>query len=208
MSNNVDKFEKALLALDRISVNEMIKPPQEGLEAMRHAEELVIPALERIGEKWESGEVALSQVYMGGKICEDAMDNLLATHAVSARKTPKMAIAVLEDHHLLGKRIVVSTLRAAGYDLDDYGRIDADELIARVKADDVRILLISTLMLPSALRVRKVRDALDPDVKIVVGGAPFRLDPSLWEEVKADAMCRTASDALPLLAELNNGDRS
>jgi methanogenic corrinoid protein MtbC1 len=208
MSNNVDKFEEALLALDRIAIKEMIKPPQKGLEAMHHAEELVIPALERIGEKWESGKIALSQVYMGGKICEDAMDNLLATHAVAARKTPKMAIAVLEDHHLLGKRIVVSTLRAAGYDLDDYGRIEADDLIARARADDVRILLISTLMLPSALRIRKVRDALDPDVKIVVGGAPFRLDPSLWEEVKADAMCRTASDALPLLAELTNGDRS
>ena len=40
-------------------------------------EKLVVPALERIGAGWEQGRVALSQVYMSGRICEELVDTLL-----------------------------------------------------------------------------------------------------------------------------------
>ena len=63
-------------------------------------------------------------------------------------------------------------------------------------------------MLPSALKIKQVRDKLVEmalDVKIVVGGAPFRFDAQLWQEVGADAMCRTASEALPLIKGVIGG---
>jgi methanogenic corrinoid protein MtbC1 len=89
----------------------------------------------------------------------------------------RLGIAVLEDYHLLGKRIVYSILRASGFAVRDYGRRTVEELVRLVQADEIEIPLISTLMLPSALRVKELRkqlSAADLPFKIVVGGAPFR----------------------------------
>ena len=52
-------------------------------------------------------------------------------------------------------------MRAGGFDILDYGCMDVDELVERVLADNMRILLISVLMLPATLKVEAVRSALD-----------------------------------------------
>jgi len=73
------------------------------------------------------------------------------------------------------------------------------------KKDGIKILLISVLMLPSALKVREVREKLDGsglNIKIVVGGAPFLFDDKLWKEVGADAMGRYASEAVTIITSL------
>ena len=75
----------------------------------------------------------------------------------------------------------------------------------RVVSDRLRVLLISVLILPSALKVREVcaqLKAAGSDVKVVVGGAPFLFDDMLWREVGADAMGRSASDAVAIVARL------
>ena len=198
------EFEQALLSLDRLAARNILE--SGGSEKpLQLVEKLVVPALERIGAGWEQGRVALSQVYMSGRICEELVDTLLPPDGLDRKNRPKMAIAVLQDYHLLGKRIVYSVLRASGFELLDYGRVDADDLVRRVRHDGVEVLLISVLMLSSALRVKDVRtklQALGSDVKIVVGGAPFRLDDQLWKEVSADAMGREASEALDIIAKM------
>ncbi len=67
-----------------------------------------------------------------------------------------MAIAVLDDYQPLGKRMVYSVLRASGYELKDYGTVDGDVLVSRVVRDDIVVSLISALMLPSALYIKRV----------------------------------------------------
>lgn len=87
--------------------------------------------------------------------------------AVAAR----LALAVLEDHHLLGKQIVRTVLRASGRPVLDYGRRTVDQAVSQVRDDRVDIVLISTLMLPSALRVREVVTQLrqeSPQTRVVV----------------------------------------
>jgi methanogenic corrinoid protein MtbC1 len=86
--------------------------------------------------------------------------------------------------------------------------VTVDEAVRRAGEDHLRILLISTLMLPSALHVRDLVARLksaSPDVKVVVGGAPFLFDPELWREVRADAMGRSASDASAIIEKLTGG---
>jgi methanogenic corrinoid protein MtbC1 len=116
-----------------------------------------------------------------------------------------MAIAVLDDYHLLGKRMVYSVLRASGYALKDYGTVTADMLVRHVLRDRIAVLLISVLMLPSALHIKKLRADLHRAgcrPLIVVGGAPFRFDTDLWREVGADAMAGTASEAVTVVRKL------
>ena len=160
---------------------------------------VVVPALVNIGKSWQDGTLALSQIYMSGKICEQLIDELLPPASGLRKDQPRMAIAVLNDYHLLGKRIVYSQVRSAGYDIIDYGRKTVDELVAAILKDGIRVILISTLMYPSALNIRQVKEKLSieaPDVKIIVGGAPFNMDDQLWKQVGADAMGHDGSEAI------------
>ncbi len=193
------EFVQVLLSVDRLAAENILRESSVALSPIQLADRIIVPALERIGAGWERGEVALSQVYMSGRICEQLVDTILPPDSPNRKSQPRMAVAVLQDYHLLGKRIVYSVLRASGFELLDYGRVEVDDLVGRVKTDRIEVLLISTLMLPSALRVKDVKAKLDGDVKIVVGGAPFRFDDQLWKEVGADAMGRNASEAVEII---------
>lgn len=195
------ELHDALAALDRPRVEALFQQALSRTGPMQAVEELMVPALIQLGEEWNAGKVALSQIYMSSRICEDIVDRILPVSATGRKAHPRLAIAVLSDYHTLGKRIVLSVMRASGFDVLDYGRMDVDELVERVLADDVKILLISVLMLPSALKVKAVRAALHARgnrVRIAVGGAPFLFDPELWREVGADAMGRSAADAVTI----------
>lgn len=194
-----------LLSFDRLKVKEIFAEALERSPTVEVIEHMLTPALEWIGEEWVQGRVSLSQIYMSGRLCEELVEQLIPAGSAARVDQPKMAIAVLDDHHFLGKRIVYSLLRSNGYELLNYGRLTVDEAVEKVRAEGIRILLISVLMLPSALHVRQLRERLDAaglPVKIVVGGAPFRLDDQLWKEVGADACGRSAADALPIVRSL------
>lgn len=199
-------MESALVSMDRLAVQRLFL--HSGLTPLYFCEQVIAPALCTIGEKWERGELSLSHVYMSGRICEEFMDGSLDGRRAAVDCGRRVALAVLEDYHLLGKRLVGFVLKAGGIDYLDYGTVGAAELAARVLRDGVRVLLISALMLPSALKVREVRDELDRlgvRCDIVVGGAPFRLDPALYREVGADRCCSAASEVLFALSELEGG---
>lgn len=194
---------EALLAVDRVRAVRIVKDSSTPGSPVACVETLIVPALEEIGRRWEDGTVALSQVYMSGRICEEIVDTMLPPGDPKRINQPQMAIAVFEDHHTLGKRIVVSVLRAGGYELMDYGHgINAEDLVKQVTRDRIRILLISTLMLPAAVRAKEAIAQIKKDLpttKVIVGGAPFNFDPSLWQEVGADAMGRTATETLEIV---------
>jgi methanogenic corrinoid protein MtbC1 len=142
----IQQLEQALLSLDRVGVEKLLAGPAGQLSPLQELEDLVVPALERIGQGWEEGRVALSQVYMSGRLCEELVDALLPA-SPGRIAHPPMAIAVLEDYHFLGMRLVYSVLRASGFELYNYGRQDVTSLVSRVRADGIEILLISVLML-------------------------------------------------------------
>lgn len=203
------EMEDALISVDRVRAGRIVRDSCTVGSPFICLESLIVPALEEVGRRWEAGEVALSQVYMSGRICEEIVETMLPSNDPRRVDQPKMAIAVLEDHHTLGKRIVLSVLRAGGFEVTDYGQgVSVDQLVDLVTRDKVMILLISTLMLPAALRVKEAIARLrkiNPAMKIIVGGAPFLFDPLLWKEVGADAMGHAASDTLNLVREMAEG---
>ncbi|NNM82952.1 MAG: cobalamin-binding protein [Burkholderiales bacterium] len=192
----------ALENLDRPLIEEIFREALLDSQPIGVVEGLIVPALEEMGSRWSEGSVALSQIYMASRICEELVTRILPATPPQGRVRPAIAIAVLHDYHLLGKRIVLAVMRASGFDMLDYGRMETEALVERIIADDVRILMISVLMLPAALRIRQVVEMLKKrgwNGKIAVGGAPFLFDPDLWREVGADAMGKNASDAISIV---------
>jgi len=199
-SSPTGDLEEALLSVDVLRAGRIIRESSAASTPISCIETLVVPVLEKIGKDWEEGRVALSQIYMSGRVCEDVIDTMLPAGSPDRMPHPKMAIAVLEDHHTLGKRIVLALLRAGGYEVTDYGSgVTVDGLVESTVRDQVEILLISTLMLPAALRAKeaiaRIKEAM-PETRVIVGGAPFRFDPDLWRESGADAVGHSASDTL------------
>ena len=209
MHQLLHNFTESLLSLNKIAARNILA---EALEAnnspIEALDNIVVPALEQIGTGWESGSVALSQVYMSGRICEGIIGSLLPMDKLDKKSDIKMGIAVLEDHHALGKRIVYSLLQSGGFPLQDYGHgLEVNDLVAKVKRDEIEIILISTLMLPSALKIKEFTDKLKSrslNTKVIVGGAPFLFDKELWRYVSADAMGRSAADALNIIKRMVN----
>jgi methanogenic corrinoid protein MtbC1 len=199
MGTDIEHFQEALQDLDKVKADRLFHEALAKMTPIEVVERMVVPALEGIGQAWQDGTVALSQVYMSGRFCEELIERVLPPSDPDRKHQPRSAVVVLNDYHMLGKRIVYSLMRASGFELYDYGRMDVAELVQRAQADGIRVLMISVLMLPSALKVREVRAALDPKIKIAVGGAPFLFDAKLWEEVGADAMGRSAADAVRIV---------
>lgn len=196
-------LEEALLAVERERVLEVLKRAlDEGVAPLDLAENCVTPVLESLGAAWESGHLALSQIYMAGRLSEEAVQALLPSPEVLRGPGPSIALALLEDFHALGKRMVQVVLRSAGYACEDYGRVTVEGLLRRVQEEGPDLVLISTLMFRSALQVEKVKAGLlqaGLRTPVHVGGAPFRLRPGLWKDVGADGWGRNASDVLRLV---------
>ncbi|MBE0646265.1 MAG: cobalamin B12-binding domain-containing protein [Bacteroidales bacterium] len=202
----VERLERSLLLLDRTSAWDVIFEVSSDTDPFETASALVSLTLERIGKDWEKGNLSLSQVYMSGVICEELIDQLLPPKSPTRIDQPNMGIAVLEDFHVLGKRIIFSVLRAGGFELEDLGHgISVNELVAKVSEKNIRVLLISVLMLPSALRVKELKEQLiESGVKIIVGGAPFRFDANLWKEVNADYCGHNPADAIRIVKQITS----
>ncbi|MBA4372375.1 MAG: cobalamin-binding protein [Thermodesulfovibrio sp.] len=205
--NQENDLYKALLSLDRLAINSIYRAAGETCSPVEIMEKLFTPALERIGEDWFLGKVSLSQVYMSSRICEEIVNrDLPADMPRPVAAHPDMAITVLNDHHALGKKIVHAILTATGFNVLDYGQgTGVEELVARIREDRIRILLISTLMLRSALQVSNLKARLKEEelqVTIIVGGAPFLFDRELWKEVGADMMISQASEVVPALKNI------
>lgn len=198
----ITAFRESLESLDRVGADLVFKQALTHMTPIQAVEQVVGPALEQLGLDWEEGRVALSQIYMSSRFCEDIVDRSLPPSDPDRKKQPRSAIVVLSDYHMLGKRVVYSVMRASGFELFDYGRMDVDELVERAIADKIHVLLISVLILPSALKVREVCARLkehDSGIKILVGGAPFLFDGRMWQEVGADAMGHNAAEAVSIV---------
>lgn len=200
-----ERLERAFLAVDRAAAREVLTGAVRVLGAPATLETVLVPALDRLGDRWSRGEASLSQVYMAGRYAEELSGELLPREA-PALDALRVGVAVLEDQHLLGKRMVAAHLRAAGLAPIDLGNgLAPAALSARAVEARIEILMVSTLMLRAALAVEQLVAFLrqaGSTARVVVGGAPFRMDPGLWKSTGADAFGATAADAPRLAREL------
>lgn len=195
-------FEEALLAMDREAALSIASPYTNPSDL---ADNMLVPCLENIGKGWAEGRLALAQVYLSAQICEDILQSVSTSLKMKPKRNEQIAIVLLEDHHSLGKMIVRATLMAAGYSIVDLGRLEVEELVAHLKLSPVELLLISVLMLPSAYKVAQLKKRLEEEsipTKLIVGGAPFRIDQNLWQEVGADGFGNVASDAIDIVKRM------
>jgi len=203
MSPDVAAFQKALLDVDKPAAKKLFEEGLEKHSPLGFMDHVMVPAIEEIGSHWDEGKIALAQMFMAARISEQLVDTL-PPPAPIREDQPKLGLALYWDYHRLGFSVVHSMLRVNGWEVINYERQDDEGLIKRANEDNLKVLGISVLMMPSALRLKNVLPKLNPDIKVLVGGAPFRFDPQMYKEIGAHAMGKSATEAVEKVTELMN----
>ncbi len=207
-------FGEALFDTDRDRALRVVRAAvDEGVTPEEVVFEVVIPALEQgAGALGENMELNLAQHFLTSQIAADVTAEML----LRFQRTPEMVGRVVigsaqGDLHTLGKRIVMGCLRAQMIECHDLGVNVVPELfVAEAVGRNAPIIAISAMMVHTArgengcLRVRELLkvQGLEDRIKIIVGGAPFRFDPQLYQRVHADAWAPDGVTAGKVVAKL------
>jgi 5-methyltetrahydrofolate--homocysteine methyltransferase len=153
--------------------------PQEkrNLEAVRVLNEVLLPAMKDVGDKFGSGELILPFVLQSAEVmkkCVNHLENYLEKQEGS-RKGLLVLATVYGDVHDIGKNLVKTILVNNGYDVIDLGKqVPAETIIQKaieVKADAIGLsaLLVSTSkQMPLIVNELHRRGLSFP---VIVGGA-------------------------------------
>jgi len=161
--------------------------------------EILEPVLEDIGNLWVAEKISLAAGYLAGKIAEDTlMKAHQSEQAVSETKGPVVLGNVEDDYHSLGRKLVGIFLRTAGWKIIDLGNdVTATEFVDAAVNNNAKIIAVSAMMFTTAQNIIKIRQEIDKRgltgrIKLVVGGAVFKIRPELVAEVGGDGTAANA----------------
>ena len=161
-----------------------------------------------VGERFESGEYYLTDLVLAGEVMKlglAPLEPLLKSTDVRGKGTVVLA-TVKGDIHEIGRDLVGTMLRAAGFEVVDLGvDVPAARIVEAVRAHGARVVGLSVLLTPMVGQLRAVVEALTetglrPQVKIIVGGACTT--PRLAEEMGCDAHGRDAVAAVRICEDM------
>ncbi len=167
---------------------------------------------EEIGHLFDLGSLSLPELIYAAEVMRNVTDTILNLlhDDKEARKIlhkGKILLATVEgDVHDIGKGIVASTLKSAGYEVIDLGcEVPAEVIVEKAIENDVDIIGTSALLTSTMLEQKKLIKILqenDMSDKFItmVGGAPCT---KRWaKRIGADGYSEDAVEAVRVANEL------
>lgn len=186
------------------------KALEGGLEPLAIIEEILVPALTEIGEKFQKFEIFLPELMMAGEAAE-AITALvekatLESGQPSLNKGTVILGQVEGDMHDIGRNIVGTLLKSHGFKVVDLGRdVPASAYLDAAEKEDADIIALSALM-TTTLPAQKRTINLFSEVRkreeffIVVGGGAVSEE---WaKEIGSDGYSADAAGAVELCKTL------
>lgn len=180
---------------------EAIKAKMDSTEVIKNGPAMV---LKEIGDKFANGELFLPELVAAAQAGEASIAVLneeITKRSQTRKSLGKYVIGTVSgDVHSIGKNIVATMLRVAGFDVIDLGvDVPTDLFIQKVKEVKPEFLGLSALLTTTMDEQRKIiirlrEEGLRDKVKVMVGGAPVS---SEWaKEIGSDAVGLDAQDAI------------
>ena len=173
---------------------------EEGIDAHRAITEGLTAAMNRVGELYASQEYWVPELLLCSDALYAALDILKPEVKVDeAVIKGQIVIGVVEgDMHDIGKNLVKVMLDAAGWTVHDLGRdVQLERFVEEQQRTNSDIVALSALMTTSMLAMPKVIQmvkARDPNVAVLVGGAPLTRE--IASSYGADGYAKTAVEAV------------
>jgi methanogenic corrinoid protein MtbC1 len=181
----VDLKKENVLAM----VEDQLKKKTPPLEIVKALNDGMI----KVGDRFAACEYFISELIYSSHIMKDAMTRLdpLFNQTDLKDSGEKVVIGTVKgDIHDIGKNIVVTLMRNAGFKVIDLGvDVPAERFVETLKESGAKVLALSCLLNLAIYEMKSVVDALITSkmrdrVKVVIGGQP--IDEKVCEYVGAD----------------------
>ena len=158
-----------------------------------------------VGDKFATKEYFIPDMLASAEAVGAAMDILKPLLEASNVETKgKFAIATVKgDIHDIGKNIVATLLKGAGYEVNDLGSdVPTEKIVEVVREYKPDFLGLSALLTTTMVAMREVIEALKQNnlrdkVKVLIGGAA--VSGEYAREIGADAYCVDGFHAIKVL---------
>lgn len=166
--------------------------------------EILIPALNIVGEKYEKGEIFLPQLIQSAETVKCSFDviqsRLILNDENRINRGTIILATVKGDIHDIGKNIVKTVLENYGFEIIDLGKdVSKEKIVEEAKAKNVKLVGLSALMTTTVKSMEETIKALKSEnikCKIFVGGAV--LNQEYADMIDADYYAKDAKEAVEI----------
>lgn len=173
------------------------------LQIIQHLQE----GMQVVGQKYEVKEYFLSELIMSAEIFNTAIDSLGDISGEEASSLGTFVIGTIYgDIHDIGKNIVATVLKCNGFNVIDLGvDVPTEKFIEAIKEHKPAVVGFSCLLTTAFDNIKSaiatLTDAgLRDNLKILIGGGP--VDQTVCDYVKADALCKSAQEAIDVAKKM------
>lgn len=167
-------------------------------------DEILIPSLDNVGKKYDSGEIFLPQLIQCAETVKASLniikEKLLQENTNNISKGKIIVATVKGDIHDIGKNIVKIMLENYGYEVIDLGKdVPIEKVVQKSKELDIKLVGLSALMTTTVKSMEDTIKALrynNIDAKIFVGGAV--LTEEYAKNIGADYYSKDAKSAIEI----------
>ena len=178
-----------------------------GHDAMFAINEVLVPALDEVGRRFEAGTFFLPQLMASAEAAKAGFETVRSASpsgTAAAGKGPVVLCTVRGDIHDIGKNIVRMLLENYGFEVIDLGRDVPPQTVAEAVVERrARLVGLSALMtstVPAMAETIELLRERAPWCKVVVGGAV--LTPEYAQMVGADFYAKDATETARIAGEL------
>lgn len=179
-------------------------------DAMQIVNEMLIPALDKVGDDFEKNKIFLPQLIQSANTaqeCFEVIKNHISKTSGSPVSKGKIILATVKgDIHDIGKNIVKVLLDNYGYTVVDLGRdVDPQLVVDTAVEQNIKMIGLSALMTTTLKSmedtiklIRQTKELQNPDgtskCVVFVGGAVLTEDYAM--KIGADYYCKDAKESV------------
>ncbi|WP_319509046.1 methyltransferase cognate corrinoid protein [uncultured Methanolobus sp.] len=201
----IAKAKEAIMEFDDKAAKNIAN---EALAAGIHPAELIEEgfkvAMTSLGEQFEAGTLYLPHIIAAVDAMQAAIDILLPEMEMMGAETQSRGTVVIGtiegDIHSVGKDIVATALRIAGYNVVDLGSdVPIESYVEKAREIKADVVASSALMTITMINQVRIEEQLNEagfrhNVKTMVGGAPVTQE---WaDRIGADIYAENSGDAV------------
>jgi trimethylamine corrinoid protein len=209
----LDEYNTAIYDTDADLALHLIRTAfQQAVSAEDIVFKVILPSIDSFLSSAVTEQTSLAQHFLASQVAAEIVEEMLPNFRQSPESIGHVVIGTSPgDYHGLGKRIVIGCLKARMIGVTDLGlNVSAERFVNAALEHDARIIGISSMMVHTARSENGCREVrrilqergLEGQIKIIVGGAPYRFDEQLYRQVGADAWAENGVDAAGIILGL------
>lgn len=185
---------KGMLGADELTKEAL----EAGLSPQMILNDALIPAMNRVGNKFTEGKIFVPQMLLSAKAMNSAMKHLKPyfQNGEIRRKGVFIIGTVQGDLHDIGKNLTGMMVEGAGWEVIDLGTdVSAEKYIQALDEHPGAVCGMSALLTTTMSNMQPMIAAIrekHPGTKVIVGGAP--LNAEFARQIGADAYGRDPQD--------------